>query len=127
MIGGASTTFKVVSDTKLTATLPAGAKTAESILIRTLGGSVSKGPIAVEPHIANVTPTSGPVGTEVTISGTRFTGASKVTFDGVDATSFEVIDDAEVKAIVPSGAKTGAIGITARGGRLPGSTNFTVN
>lgn len=127
MIGGLAATFKVGSDTKLTATVPAGAKNAQSIVITTAGGTTSKGPFAVEPHIASFSPTSGAVGTEVTVSGTTFTGASKVTFDGVDATSFEVINDSEVKAIVPSGAKTGPIGITTPGGTATSSTNFTVN
>jgi uncharacterized repeat protein (TIGR03803 family) len=127
MIGGLAATFKVVSDKEVTAVVPAGAKNAQSIAITTAGGSASKGPFAVEPKITSFTPTSGPVGTEVTISGTTFTGASKVTFDGVDATSLEVINDSEVKAIVPSGAKTGAIGITTPGGTATSSTNFTVN
>ena len=127
MIGGVGATFKVVSDTKVTATVPAGAKNAESILITTAGGSASKGPFAVEPHISSFTPTSGPVGTEVKISGTTFTGASKVTFGGVDATSFEVVNDSQVDAIVPSGAKTGPIEITTPGGAGTSATTFTVN
>jgi uncharacterized repeat protein (TIGR03803 family) len=127
MIGGLSATFKVVSDKEVTAVVPAGAKNAESIVITTLGGSASKGPFAVEPKITSFTPTSGPVGTEVKISGTTFTGASKVAFDGVDATSFEVVNDSEVDAIVPSGAKTGAIEITTPGGTGTSTTNFTVN
>jgi hypothetical protein len=46
------------------------------------------------------------VGTEVKITGTTFTDASKVTFGGVPATSFEVINDSQVDAIVPKGAKS---------------------
>jgi uncharacterized repeat protein (TIGR03803 family) len=126
-IGGVAATFKAVSDKEVTAVVPAGAKNAQSIVITTAGGSASKGPFAVEPHISSFTPTSGPVATEVTISGTTFTGTSKVTFDGVDATSFEVISDSEVKAIVPSGAKTGPIAITTPGGTATSTTNFTVN
>ncbi len=96
-------------------------------MITTAGGSASKGPFAVEPHISSFTPTSGPVGTEVKISGTTFTGASKVTFGGVDATSFEVVNDSQVDAIVPSGAKTGPIEITTPGGAGTSATTFTVN
>lgn len=126
-IGGVAATFKVVSDKEVTAVVPAGAKNGQSIVITTAGGSTSKGPLAVEPKITSFTPTSGPVDTEVTISGTTFTGTSKVTFDGVEATSFEVVNDSEVKALVPSGAKTGAIGITTAGGTATSSANFTVN
>jgi hypothetical protein len=66
------------------------------------------------------------VGTEVTISGSTFTGATKVTFGGVAATSFEVITDSEIKALVPSGAKTGPIGVTTPGGTGTSKTDFTV-
>jgi hypothetical protein len=126
-IGGLAAAFKVVSDKEVTAVVPADAKNAETIVITTAGGSASKGPFAVEPHITSFTPTSGPVGTEVKISGTTFTGASKVAFDGVDATSFEVVTDSLVDAIVPSGAKTGAIQITTPGGTATSTTSFTVN
>ena len=125
-IGGKAATFKVVSDTEVTATVPADAKTGESIGITTAGGAASKGPFAVEPHITSFTPTDGPIGTEVTITGTTLTGTSKVTFDGVDASSFEVISDSEVKVIVPAGAKTGKIEITTPGGTATSSTNFTI-
>jgi uncharacterized repeat protein (TIGR03803 family) len=127
MIGGLAATFKVVSDKEVTAVVPAGAKNAENIVIATAGGSASKGAFKVEPHITSFSPTSGPVGTEVIIKGTTFTGASKVAFDGVDATSFEVVNDSQVDAIVPSGAKTGAISITTPGGTGTSGTNFTVN
>lgn len=126
-IGGKAATFKVVSDTKVTATVPAGAKTGQNMVITTAGGAAAKGPFAVDPKITSFTPTSGPIGTEVKISGTTFTGASKVAFGGVDATSFEVVNDSQVDAIVPSGAKTGAIQITTPAGTATSSTNFTVN
>jgi uncharacterized repeat protein (TIGR03803 family) len=126
-IGGKAAAFAVVSDTEVTAVVPAGAKTGQGITIKTAGGSASKGPFAVDPNITGFTPTSGPVGTEVTITGTTFTGTSKVAFGGVDATSFQVINDSEVKATVPTGAATGPIAITTSAGTATTSTNFTVN
>jgi uncharacterized repeat protein (TIGR03803 family) len=126
-IGGLAATFKVVSDKEVTAVVPAGAKNAQNIVITTAGGSASKGPFAVEPKIASFTPTSGPAGTEVKISGTTLTGTSKVTFDGVEATSFEVINDSQVDVVVPSGAKTGTIQVTTPGGTATSTTSFTVN
>jgi len=125
-IGGKAATFKVVSDTEVTAVVPAGAKNAQNIVIKTAGGSASKGPFAVEPNITSFTPTSGAVGGDVTITGTTFTGTSKVAFDGVDATSFEVISDSEVKVVVPTGAKTGTIAITTPGGTGTSKGTFTV-
>lgn len=126
-IGGKAATFKIVSDTEVTATVPAAAKTGLNIIVATAAGSATIGPFAVEPHITSFSPSSGPVGTGVTINGTTFTGTSKVMFDNVDATSFEVINDSEVKATVPSGAKTGVIEITTPGGSVTSTTSFTVN
>jgi uncharacterized repeat protein (TIGR03803 family) len=126
-IGGKAATFKVVSDTEVTAVVPPGAKTGQKIIITTAGGLASKGPFAVDPHITSFTPTSGPVGTQVTITGTTFTGTNKVSFGGVDATSFQVVNDSEVKASVSTGAQTGPIAITTSAGTATSSTNFTVN
>jgi uncharacterized repeat protein (TIGR03803 family) len=127
VIGGKSASFKVVSDTGITATVPPDAKTAQKITITTLGGTaVSSKTFMVVPNVVSFTPTNGPVGTEVTINGTSFTGATKVTFGGVAATSLEVISDSEVKAIVPTGAKTGKIAVTTPGGTGTSATNFTV-
>ena len=42
-----------------------------------------------KPTITSFTPTFGPIGTSVTITGTNFTGATSVTFNGVSATTFK--------------------------------------
>jgi len=125
-IGGKAASFKVVSDTEVTATVPAGAKTGQPIGITTAGGAVNFGTFAVEPNITNFTPTSGPVGTEVTVNGTTFTGATQITFNSVAATSFAVINDSQMKAIVPAGAATGKIEVTTPGGTGTSSSNFIV-
>jgi large repetitive protein len=49
-----------------------------------------------------------------------------VKFGGVAATSFQVIDDSHVKALVPTGAKTGKIQVTTPGGTGTSTTDFTV-
>jgi hypothetical protein len=45
----------------------------------------------------------------------------------VAATSFAVINDSQMKAIVPTGAATGKIEITTPGGTAISSSNFSVN
>jgi uncharacterized repeat protein (TIGR03803 family) len=125
-IGGKPAAFTVVSDTEVTATVPAGAKNGEAISITTAGGKSSFGKFEVVPKIASFSPTSGPVGTSVAITGNSFTGTTKVTFGGVAATSLEVISDTQVDAIVPSGAATGSIAVTTPGGTGTSTTNFTV-
>jgi uncharacterized repeat protein (TIGR03803 family) len=126
-IGGIAATFKVDSDTQVTATVPPGAKTGKKITITTAGGSASSAEnFVVVPEVLSFSPTSGPVGTSVTITGNSFTGATKVTFEGVAATSFEVKSDTQVDALVPTGAKTGTIAVTTPGGTGTSASKFTV-
>jgi len=126
MIGGKSATFTVISDGEVKATVPAGAKNGQNICLTTAGGTVCGGKFTVEPNILSFSPTSGAVGTDVHIKGTTFTGTTKVTFGGGAATSFQVIDDSEVDALVPMDAKTGKIQVTTPGGTGTSATNFTV-
>jgi hypothetical protein len=123
---GTAGTFNVVSDTYLTATVPSGATTG-SVVVTTPGGKLaSNKAFRVTPQILSFSPSSGPVGTTVTIKGVSLTKASKVTFGGVAATSFTVHSDTLVTAKVPTGAKTGKIAITTAGGTAQSATNFTV-
>ena len=126
-IGGKPASFTVNSDTQVTATVPAGAKTGAKITITTAGG-IASSPLAftVVPSVTSFSPPSGPVGTSVTITGNSFKGMTKVTFGGVAATSFQVISDTHVDALVPTGAVTGPIAVTTPGGTGTSATDFTV-
>jgi uncharacterized protein (TIGR03437 family) len=66
------------------------------------------------------------VGTSVTISGISLTQTTKVTFGGVAASSVIVNSDTQLTATVPSGAKSGKITVTTRGGTATSSGTFTV-
>lgn len=59
--------------------------------------------------VTSFTPTSGPVGTEVTINGTGLTGAT-VTFSGVNATIVSNTGT-QIVAIVPATATTGLMSV----------------
>jgi uncharacterized repeat protein (TIGR03803 family) len=123
--GTITTAFTVVSDTYLTVPVPAGATTG-FVTVTTPGGSLkSNHKFLVEPVIVSFNPTSGKVGDAVTINGTSFTGATKVTFGGVKAT-FTVVNDGKITTSVPTGAKTGKIQVTAPGGTATSATDFTV-
>ena len=78
------------------------------------------------PIITSFTPTSGTVGTSITITGSGLTGATAVTINGNPVTSFTVNSDTSLTAIVPSGS-TGLIQITTPGGNNTSSSNFTYN
>ncbi|HZP02930.1 MAG TPA: choice-of-anchor tandem repeat GloVer-containing protein [Terriglobia bacterium] len=126
-IGGKVAPFTVNSDTQLTATVPAGARTGAKVVVTTAGGvATSAAAFTVMPSIKGFSPTSGPVGTSVKIGGNSFTGTTGVSFGGVAATSYSVITDQEVDALVPSGAVTGKIAVTTPGGTGTSAGTFTV-
>jgi PKD repeat protein len=77
------------------------------------------------PTIRSFDPTSGPVGTSVTITGTDFTGATAVAFDGTPA-AFTVQSATSIVASVPSGATSGPISVTTPSGTGTSSSPFTV-
>lgn len=65
----------------------------------------------VVPVINSFFPGEGVTGTVVTFKGSGFTGATGVTFGGVAASSFTVVSDTVLTAVVGPGA-TGAVGIS---------------
>src|SRR3989442_8902978 len=77
------------------------------------------------PTITSFTPTSGLVRSSVTISGTNFTGATAVTFNGVSA-SFTVTSATTIQATVPTGATTGPLRVTTPAGTATSASAFTV-
>jgi hypothetical protein len=113
--------------TKITTTVPAGATTG-TISVTTGGGtavSVASFKVIKAPKITGFSPSSGAVGTVVTISGTNLGKATSLTFNGVAATI--TTDSAStITAAVPAGATTGPIAVTTAGGTGTSGTNFTV-
>lgn len=92
----------------------------------TPGGTLtSKQTFKVVPVITSFSPPSGPVGTPVTITGSGFTGASKVSFGGKNATVFTVNSGTRITATVPSGAVTGKIKVTTADGTATSTGTFT--
>ena len=123
---GTAATFTVVSSTEIKTNVPNGATTG-TVTVTTPGGALNSNVIfRVTPQIKSFSPTSGPVGTPVTITGVSLTQTTKVTFGGVKATNFTVNSDTQVTAYVPTGAKTGHIAITTLGGTATSSGIFTV-
>jgi hypothetical protein len=124
---GTSSTFTISSDTQISGTAPPGASTGP-IAVTTGGGTGQSGTnftVIPVPTITGFSPTSGGIGAVVTISGTAFTGATSVTFNGTSST-FTISSDTQITATVPSGATTGSIAVTTGGGTAQSGTNFTV-
>ena len=80
------------------------------------------------PVVASFLPTSGPVGTSVTITGSNFTGATAVSFGATPAPVLHVNSDTQISATVPTGAANGAsaISVTTSGGTAHSASSFTV-
>jgi hypothetical protein len=79
------------------------------------------------PSITTLSPTSGTVGTSVTITGTNFggsQGSSTVKFNGTSATPTSW-SATSIKAKVPTGATTGNVVVTVSGVASNG-VKFTV-
>ena len=77
------------------------------------------------PVISSFTPVSGTATTEVTITGTEFSSATAVAFNGIPA-AFTVDSGTQIRATVPAGATTGKISITNADGTGLSPANFTV-
>ena len=70
-------------------------------------------------------PTSGKVGTAVTILGTNLKGATSVTFNGT-AAKFNVVSNSEITTTVPTGATTGKLKVTTPKRMLVSNLPFRV-
>jgi hypothetical protein len=77
------------------------------------------------PTITGFSPSSGAVGSSVTITGTNFTGATAVKFNGQSA-SFTVGSSTSISATVPNCSSTGTISVTTPSGSATSSGSFTV-
>ena len=108
--GTAAANFTVNSNTQITATVGSGATGAITVTTPA-GTATSSSAFYCSPNIFSFTPTSGPSGAVVTISGSGFTGTTWVDFGGTPAASFSVVDDATLTATVAGGA-TGLVTVT---------------
>ena len=84
--------------------------------------------LVARPTINSIAPMSGPVagGTSVTLTGTRFTGATAVNFDGVPATNVNVVNATTMTATAPAHS-FGAVSVVVASsrGESTNSTTFT--
>jgi hypothetical protein len=126
---GTAATPSSWSATSIAVPVPSGATTGNVVV--TVGGMASNGVTFTVttpgPSITSLNPTSGAVGTSVTITGANFgasQGTSTVTFNGTVAapTSWSATS---LVAPVPPGATTGNVVVTV-GGVVSNGTSFTV-
>jgi hypothetical protein len=149
--GTASATFEIQSDTELWAAAPTGgsgfitlAKGTGETVSSSTQFTVTTGAGDCAPTITSFAPTCGPVGTTVKITGTNLIRASGTPLafsggltefspftgtggtDGIDATHTGASEDpTSLTVLVPSGAKTGPIAVTAAA-QVFSTVDFTV-
>ena len=128
--GTPASSFTVVSDTEIWATVPTGARTGSIVLNTPMGVGNSPGNFEVTapggPAITSFTPASGAVGTSVTLTGTNFSGATAVAFNGTAATTFNVASATSITATVPAGATSGRISVSTPTALALSTTDFYV-
>jgi hypothetical protein len=130
---GVTAAFVAQSSHLIKATVPTGATTGKIRVVTGDGSDTSAADFTVSsscapmPTILSFSPSSGPVGTSVTINGTGLSGTTAVKFGGVAASAFSVNPSGtQISTTVPSGAVTGKITVTTPGGTATSATNFTV-
>ncbi|UOQ98714.1 FG-GAP-like repeat-containing protein [Hymenobacter sp. 5317J-9] len=121
-------TYTVASDLEIWATVPTGAPTGSIVLTTPLGTATSPSVFTVDPGlpiISSFTPTSGAVGTAVTLTGNYFTGTTAVRFNGTAAT-FTAVNSTTINTTVPAGATTGPISVTNAVGTGTSAASFNL-
>jgi len=125
--GVPATNVKLSGSSFLFATVPGGALTG-SVTVTTGATTLTSNQIfRVKPQVVSFDPPNGSVGTQVTIIGTGFTQTNGVGFGDNVPAEFTVNSDTQVTATVPTGAKTGPVGVATKGGTAVSTTTFTVN
>jgi hypothetical protein len=127
-VTGQSASFGFISDNQLNLQVPSGATSGPITVTNFAGSATSTTSLIVlgnPPVITSFSPTSGPVGTTVTINGANFTGATSVKFR-TTAVSFTVLSSSKIQAVVPVGAKSGIILVTTPNGFNTSPTKFIV-
>ncbi|HEX8551181.1 MAG TPA: S8 family serine peptidase [Abditibacteriaceae bacterium] len=122
---GIAATINSVSSSSIVATAPAGVRTGRISVTAPGGTGISPMDFKVLPTVSSFTPTSGAPSAKVTITGTGFSGVSKVSFGGVEA-DYLVNSPTQIVATVPATALTGRIAITTAGGLGQSTVDFVV-
>jgi FG-GAP-like repeat/IPT/TIG domain len=124
--GTGGTIVGTPTSTSLTFTVGAGSTTG-AVSVVTPGGTATGSTFTViqPPTITSFTPTSGPVGTSVTVTGTNLTGATVARVNGTAGTIVGTPTSTSLTFTVGAGSTTGAVSVTTPGGTATGNT-FTV-
>ncbi|MBO2012781.1 M4 family metallopeptidase [Hymenobacter negativus] len=126
---GTAAAFTLNSATSISTTVPVGASTGYITVATPVGTGTSPTAFSVLPSLPTIvafTPGIGLAGTAVVLTGTGFTGATAVRFNGTTAASFTVNSATSITATVPGTATTGFIAVDTPSGTGTSATAFDV-
>jgi hypothetical protein len=123
--GTESASFTVISDSMVTAIVGMGSTGIVTVTTANGIGSLDGFIFNQFPKINSFTPMSGPEGTTVTISGVNFAGSTSISFGGIPASSYTVVSDSSIMAVVGAGASGSVRVATPNGADSLGGFTFT--
>jgi hypothetical protein len=129
-VGGIAVSgFTVSSDSVIDVpNWPGGTVGAASVVVTTPNGSNAANSLftyyAPSTGVTS-SPTSGPIGTTVTITGNNFAGRITVAFGANQATTFSVNSTTQITAIAPPGTGTVPVTVTTPAGTVTSANTFT--
>jgi hypothetical protein len=125
--GTPQTVYTVVNDTLITTTVPVGATsgTVSVTNVYGIGTSTSNFTVIPVPTLTALSSSIGTRGTSVTITGTGFTWATQVQFNGITAV-FTIVNNTTITTTVPLTATTGLVTVTSPAGVASSSGVYTV-
>jgi uncharacterized repeat protein (TIGR01451 family) len=123
--GEVAAAFTVTEPGKIEATVPAESRTGQVTVVVPGGKFITAESFTVLPHVTSFSPLLGPVETQVTVVGTSLQGATRVTFNGVNA-AFVNESSIRLRATVPNSASTGPIRVTTLDGVAESPEVFVV-
>ena len=127
-IGVSDASFTVTNDQSIVATIQSGTLSGLISITTDLGTGISMDSLKVlSPVILDFEPKEGIATTEVMIDGVNFNQTTAISFNSIPASSFEIVDDSSINAVVPEGATTGPITVdTGNLGFFSSTEDFNV-
>jgi hypothetical protein len=117
-IGSAhNATAQVVSDTEVKVTIPSDAVGGQLALLNPVHAAFSPQSVSIvkaattyaQPSIKSMSPTSGPVGTIITLQGTGFTGLDAAYIGSAHDAKVSVVSNTVARVTVPADVKSGLV------------------
>jgi hypothetical protein len=122
-----ATSPQLINSQQINVNVPSTAVTSTVTVTTPDGTASSPSQFGVTPKVTSFTPTTGAVGTKVTITGNNFTNVTDVSINGFSTNgAFTVVSATSITFNVPAGASTGPISVTTTAGTGTSTTSFKV-